>query len=270
MKTDTKNKLKAILFEISPKEKKDEILLGDYLTLQKSISMIADAVNKLTVRHEQSISSLSTYVQENINALRSELTTSSQGNYGSLESTKQHLLSVYGEYKKNTEGLTVKENSKLKKEIQRQLDELVGRVEKLGDLRPKYWGGSSRSIYNNSQGTLGNPMSPGNLYSDINLIPGDGISFDVENIPDASWVNLTITATGGGGGGTLQMELPTGDIDGNNKDFVVTHDPVMFTWDGQVQNPLISPPDYTYDSGTMTVSLATAPLPGSNVLSFYQ
>lgn len=74
----------------------------------------------------------------------------------------------------------------------------------------------------------------------------------------------------GGGGGTLTAEIPTGTIDGTNTDFIVTATPVLFYWNGQLQNPLVSPPDYVYDSLTMTITMTTAPSPGDNLLSYHQ
>lgn len=71
-------------------------------------------------------------------------------------------------------------------------------------------------------------------------------------------------------GGTLARELPVGDIDGVNTLFTVTNDTIILTWNGQVQNPLISPPDFTYDSNTKTITMAVAPMPGDNLLSYYQ
>lgn len=60
-------------------------------------------------------------------------------------------------------------------------------------------------------------------------------------------------------------EVPGGTIDGTNTVFTVSHAPDMFFWNGQYQNPVIF--DYTYVAGTIT--MATAPQPGDNIVSRY-
>lgn len=94
---------------------------------------------------------------------------------------------------------------------------------------------------------------------------GNNIYYNQGTLGSPNWV-----ISGGGSGGTLTAEIPTGTIDGTNTDFIVTATPVLFYWNGQLQNPLISPPDYVYDSLTMTITMTTAPSPGDNLLSYHQ
>lgn len=87
------------------------------------------------------------------------------------------------------------------------------------------------------------------------------VSFVINKLED-------LTSTTPTPGGTLAAETPTGTIDGTNPDFHVDHLPIQFFWNGQYQNPNAG--DYTYDSGTGIITMATPPSPGDNLVSYYQ
>lgn len=79
------------------------------------------------------------------------------------------------------------------------------------------------------------------------------------------WQDTATSSLGISGGGTLTIETPVGDIDGNNKVFTTTNNPVTVFLNGAYQTP---DEDYTL-SGTYTITFVNAPLSGSNLRTLY-
>lgn len=257
MQTKTRQQLKKLLFEISPKEKREEIIFKESDTLAKDIENLAQALSVLDKSRQRDSDALMAMVRDHIAGVRNEMAETFEKHRLELSQRFEGVFSKYGEYEKAVDGKNSHLSKELRNEIKKEVKELSKEIGRVNDLIPKMWGGSSRTLYLN-----GNTISPQNLYSDVNLIPGNGIVISAVNNPTTLRVDVTISSTGGGG---LDSEVPGGDIDGVNTEFTVLNTPVMFFWNGQFQNPNV--PDYTYASGIITMT--TPPSPGDNLLSFF-
>lgn len=283
MKTEKRKKLKKILETISsPEEMKmfDSAESAKYLKIfSKEIGKIQKiiedhdsargefvrALNLLDDKHQE----LSKYSKTSTGVINSkliELTTSHirfTEQYSKTISSLQEAIS--GLEKGYKEGGTSLE--KLRKEFLKNLNPLIDKIEELGSRKlgnnvggPEGVGGSRTTFLN------GVNISPFDMYGDINWLPGTGVSIVPVNNTTTNQVDVTISVTGGSGGGsTLTSEIPSGTIDGTNTVFTVANTPIEFFWNGQFQNPNAG--DYAYATGTIT--MATAPSPGDNLLSFY-
>lgn len=74
------------------------------------------------------------------------------------------------------------------------------------------------------------------------------------------WANIA-------GLGTPRQEVPTGTINGTNKDFVTTFVPMAGTLLVFVDKVLDT--NFTYNNGTKTITFTTAPLVGQDVYAVY-
>ena len=84
---------------------------------------------------------------------------------------------------------------------------------------------------------------------------------------------ITIVASSGtgGGGGELTGEIPSGTIDGSNQNFVITGSPGGNSVIPVVGGTVCLPSEYSYNSGTKTVTLygEAIPYPGQQVFIMY-
>lgn len=77
---------------------------------------------------------------------------------------------------------------------------------------------------------------------------------------------VTCTTPSGGSAVALSSETPSGTVNGSNVTFTVLHDPSALFVNGQYMTLTA---DYTYNSGTKTITFTTAPVTGSNLVSLY-
>lgn len=238
-----KFKALKLLFKLAknPDEKADS-LLKVYQQLEEEIS---EAIHTIQKVHENSVISVSD-IKGNVREVVKMINDSKKYHEGLLETHKKLIDKNYLEHK----GDTKEESKKIKEVIKKQLDYLTGEVERLGDNKTKSWGGSSRTLYLN-----GNTMSPQNLYSDINFIPGTGVTMTAVNNTQTLQTDVTISS--GGAGAVWNEEYPvSGVVNGSNKVFVFTHTPEFISLEGQALSILNG--DYTVS--VKTVTLTNAPL----------
>lgn len=259
-----KNKkvLKGILFELSTPEEKQQHIFNETKEIWKTIELMERSIAALSntaVNHSSKHTSLMSMVQESIEGLRFDMSSSMQENKKNLEEHFSSLLGKYSEYEKSQDGKSEVLTKSLKGEITSQIKFLKKEIDRISSQRPKAWGGSSRMIYNNGQ-----PMSPQNLYSDINLIMGPGLSLSAVNSNSNLWVDVTISVTGGGGGGGINFETPSGAIDSSNVTYTVVHTPAAI-----VLNGLWYFQDDGYTLSGLTVTMLVIPQTGSTLRSAY-
>lgn len=118
--------------------------------------------------------------------------------------------------------ISSKEYKILKDSFQKKIDQIVSDLEQMGNNggNAKLWGGGSRTLYLN-----GVTMSPQNLYSDINFIPGTGVTISAVNNEQSLQADVTISASGGKGGFTYINEI----VSGSGTSFTLAHVPVDST-----------------------------------------
>lgn len=276
-----KAKARKMLFKLATSDERLELILLHYESMQREIDKVLNTVDIFSTKStdlSKDFTKVTAYVDKAISELQENreefekryggLLTKSDKDFGvRIDDILGQLRTIFA-WQKLFEK-TNKEKSEgslkgLEKKFLKKFEEMSTDFQNLRNVKPQYWGGSSRMIYLNSTGGIGNPASPQNLYSDINLIAGAGISFLVENNSTGSWVDITISATGGSGGSTLGFEIPTGTIDGNNAVFTVTHVPLYIVLNGATY---FENDGYTLSG--FTVTMLIVPETGSTLRSAF-
>lgn len=150
---------------------------------------------------------------------------------------------------------TLEEEDKLPQEAIKDLSKTLKSI--LRRFSDQSWINKTRGVYNGLRAYLNGVETSDTPISNIYFVGG--------TVNNDGQGNLTVNLSGSGG--ALTPEIPTGTIDGTNNIFHVNHPPVQYFWNGQYQNPNAS--DYTYDSGTGDITMATPPFTGDNLISFY-
>lgn len=134
---------------------------------------------------------------------------------------------------------------KLKK-YDTQLDTNARRIERFSEFAV---GAPNRSIYINGAIISGR-------YSDVNLIPGSGITITEVDNETTHQADTTFTATGGAG---IAVLVPAGTVNGINTSFVFVSAPSVIVLDnGNVMNKVSSDGTVNW-TGTTNVILNQAP-----------
>lgn len=206
MRKQTKRKIIDLLYEISPKEERDALVLKQSGNTAKDIEMISKALREIEERMNLSENRLIHAVNASIAGLRGDIDVKMvEYTDSALQVHYTKIMGMYGQYEESTSEKTTTLSKTLRGELQKEMKRLGEEIDRINGMVPKAWGGSSRMIYNN-----GEPMSPQNLYSDINLIMGAGLSLSAVNNTDTLQVDVTISVTGGGGNTFVYNEVVAG------------------------------------------------------------
>lgn len=245
MRKQTKRKLIEFLYEISPKEDRDSLVLKQTGNITKDIENISKAIIELDERYNGSQERLVDAINSSISALRGEIEEKMGEDKDSiLQEHHTKIMELYGTYESSISSKSETLSKSLKSELLKEIKIMHEEIERVRGLAPKAWGGSSRMIYNNGQ-----PMSPENLYSDINLIMGSGLTLTAVNNTQTLRVDVTISVTGGGGSANIIF----GEVvAGSSNTFTLAHTPsgtISLSANGQV---LTLTTDYTISGAVIT------------------
>lgn len=224
MKLNKINKLKGLLLKISPEEEKTSVLMGFYNSLTADVVELAKHVSSSTKKSVKYSQTVSEGMTEKIVELKKEIKELQKEK--ELENKKalkeiEKVVKLYEDLTIKTENYSKEydkklpgELKKIKAEYTKMFNGLSSEMERVGNIIPNAWGGSSRTLYLN-----GLPIS--NRYSDVNFIPGNGITISEVDNEVTDQADVTITSTGGGGSTieNVYNEFPTDPVDDSNTVF---------------------------------------------------
>lgn len=260
MRKTRKEKIKELFLELASPEEREKIVIEDTRDLKKGIELLSKAIDAIESRRQEDSKNLIALIQHSIAEARGEITPLSE-EFPTLKKAIAEIRDLHEKYKETFEDRSTKLSKNLRSDLEKKIDNVTTSLKSLNDTVYSHpWGGSTRTIY-----LTGSPISPENLYSDVNLIPGPGISITAVNNPQTLRVDVTISSTGSGGGGfTYGNEIPSGTMNGVNTLFTLAHVPVSPTLMQLFLNGALqyqnATGDYTISSSTIT--MAAAPVSG--------
>lgn len=240
-KHEKTKKARELLFKISTDEEKMSFLVDFYGKIEKKVNKYIEALESIKSENIKEISQLSLQTRKEIGSLKSEMNNFLHESHQKIIFQIKDFEEKEGRYK----NIKSEEHKKSRGEIDKKIEEIFKELERVNNFKPKSWGGSSRTIYLN-----GAVISPENLYSDVNFIPGDGVSILAVNNNTTKQVDVTITA---GVGSVVRNEV----VSGSGTFWTLANTPIANSLqlyaNGQRLTPTV---DYSISGATITTVLS--------------